>query len=231
MRRVGAITIGGAFLLLSLAASAQASTTEVTANGNAFTGGLSFMPASINVRVGDTVRWRNTDFLVPHTATEDHGLWDLGGSYGGTPANPPGFGPGTTVQRVFEAGTQAYYCRVHPRQMHGTIRVPVSLSIARKRVRVRVRHRRPHHRRYRIKIRRYVVVVWSSTRPTAGLGFDVERRQAGGRWRVIRTATTGTRLRFRIVRRNRVWQLRARLRRSGSAAAASGWSPLASIRS
>jgi plastocyanin len=47
---------------------------SVNANGNAFTGGLSFTPFSVTVPVGGVVRWTNTDMLVPHTATEDHGL-------------------------------------------------------------------------------------------------------------------------------------------------------------
>jgi len=105
----------------------------IRAEGNALydSADLRFDPASAGAQVGQTVRWLNTDTLVPHTATEDHGLWDLGGTYGATPANPPGFGPGTTVERPFEAGTAHYYCRVHPAQMHGLIAVPVALSIER----------------------------------------------------------------------------------------------------
>src|SRR5205823_1301278 len=108
--------------LLSVAASAalargvlaqsedpNAPTIHVDANGNAFTGGLSFTPDHVTARIGQVVEWTNTDFLVPHTATEDHGLWDLGGTYGQTPANPSGFGPGMSVSRPFEAGTEHYY--------------------------------------------------------------------------------------------------------------------------
>src|SRR2546423_11377751 len=96
---------------------------EVTANGNAIydQSNLAFRPASVSARVGPTVRWANTDVILPHTATEDHGLWDLAGNYGMTPVNPAGFGPGTTVQRVFEAGTHLYHCRVHPMQIHGVV--------------------------------------------------------------------------------------------------------------
>src|SRR3954454_11044094 len=125
--RAAAIAIG---VLLTVAPAATAAPPAVTikAEGNAFTGGLQFDPATVTVRVGDTVQWMNTDAVVPHTATEDHGLWDLDGTYGATPFNPPGFGPGETRSRVFEAGTQHYYCRVHPAQMHGVIAVPVFLS-------------------------------------------------------------------------------------------------------
>src|SRR2546423_14328460 len=118
MRRAIVGTIAGA--VIAAPASAAAATTEVGANGNVFTGGLSFTPARLTIAVGDPVRWRNTDNIVPHTATEDHGLWDLTGTYGATPANPAGFGPGETRARVFEAGTQDYFCRVHPTQMRGT---------------------------------------------------------------------------------------------------------------
>src|SRR3954471_18737538 len=122
---------------LAAPAAAHAATREVGANGNVFTGGLSFTPARLTLAGGDTVRWRNTDNIVPHTATEDHGLWDLTGSYGSTPANPPGFGPGEIRERVFEAGTHAYFCRVHPTQMRGTIAVAPTLAVQRVRVRIR----------------------------------------------------------------------------------------------
>src|SRR5438270_13416906 len=100
---------------------------DVKAEGNAFTGGLKFDPPKVSVKVGQIVRWTNTDKFVPHTATEDHGLWDLAGTYGMTPANPAGFGPGETRTRVFEAGTEHYYCRVHPQPMHGVVPAPVAL--------------------------------------------------------------------------------------------------------
>src|SRR5436305_11051653 len=131
------------------AAGAQpAPAVTVKAKGNVFTGGLGFDPASVQVAVGQVVRWTNTDFLVPHTATENHGLWDLGGSYGATPANPPGFGPGQSVQRAFEAGTAHYYCRVHPTQMKGVVAVPVQLALEHARVAVRRRVvRRVHGKR------------------------------------------------------------------------------------
>src|SRR3954452_20693865 len=132
MRRGLAGTV--AVVALAAPAAAQAATTEVGANGNVFTGGLSFTPAKLTLAVGDTVRWRNTDNVVPHTATENHGLWDLGGDYGQTPANPSGFGPGETVQRRFEAGKHSYYCRVHPTQMRGRIDVAPTLAVSRVRV-------------------------------------------------------------------------------------------------
>src|SRR4051794_4927278 len=87
---------------------------EVDANGNAVVpGSLGFDPVEVSVKVGEIVRWTNTDSSVPHTATEDHGLWRLSGTYG-SPGPFQGFGPGESVERRFEAGTHHYYCEVHP---------------------------------------------------------------------------------------------------------------------
>jgi len=189
---------------------------DVKAEGNIFTGGLAFDPHRVAVRVGQVVRWTNTDFLVPHTATEDHGLWDLGGTYGGTPANPSGFGPGESRSRVFEAGTQNYYCRVHPKQMRGVVAVPVRLS----------RKTRSKHGR-----KRYLVIArWASKAPVAGEAFDIEVMRAGGSWRRVRTATRTMSMRFDGGKVNTRWSVRARLRSAKNAHRATGWSPTASIR-
>jgi plastocyanin len=187
---------------LALASPATAATHEVGANGNVFTGGLSFTPADVSGEVGDVVVWTNTDFLVPHTATEDHGLWDLGGTYGATPVNPPGFGPGETRERAFEAGTFNYFCEVHPTDMRGVIRVPPIVKRAKtgkKRLRV----------------------VWAPDPPVDGLVFDVERRR-NGEWKLVRDGTTATRGRFGA----EGGAFRARLRSATDPSAASDWSPV-----
>jgi plastocyanin len=241
MRRL----IAGVIAVAALAApgAAGATTAEVGANGNVFTGGLSFTPAKVSLTVGDSVRWRNTDNVVPHTATEDHGLWDLAGSYGATPANPSGFGPGETRQRVFEAGTQSYYCRVHPAQMHGTVQVAPTLALQRVRVRIRrkkkparktealaARKKKRKHKRRRPKTKliSYGVAVWASASPANGLAFDVERARPGGGWVPLRTGTQETNARFRIARGS-TWLVRARLRSASDAARATGWSPAVSV--
>jgi plastocyanin len=232
MRRALAGTI--AALALAAPGAAQATTTEVGANGNVFTGGLSFTPDKLTLAVGDTVRWRNTDNVVPHTATEDHGLWDLTGDYGTTPANPPGFGPGETRERVFEAGTHTYFCRVHPTQMRGTIAVPPTLAVQRVRVRVkRRRHRaagatRKRHRRARTKLITYVVAVWAPGSPAAGLAFDVQRARPGGGWIPLATGTRDANTRFRVAHGS-TWLVRARLRSTSDQLKATGWSPPAGI--
>ena len=204
----GVIGAGAIALVTPLPASGAV---EVGANGNFFIpGSLSFTPKVVT---------------VPHTATERHRLWDLGGTYGGTPFNDPGFAPGETVERRFEAGTHQYYCRVHPADMTGTVNVAPSLAIARRRVRVRRRGRR------RTKVIRYVVARWAVAPPGSGLVFDVERRRGTGPWRRLRTGATVTTGRFRAGARGTTWQVRARLRRAARPSEATDFSPPATIRS
>jgi plastocyanin len=231
MRRAIAGIMAGA--ALAAPAAADAVTREVGANGNVFTGGLSFTPAKLTLSVGDAVRWRNTDNIVPHTATEDHGLWDLGGDYGATPANPSGFGPGETRERVFEAGTHDYYCRVHPTQMRGTIAVAPTLAVRHLRVKIRRKHRpvttRKRRRRARTKVIAYLIAVWASASPAQGQVFDVQRARPGGGWIPVRTGARDTNARLRIARGS-TWLVRARLRSAADASKATGWSPPAGIR-
>lgn len=198
---VGAVLGVMATVSLALAGSAPGSTHEVGANGNVFTGGLSFTPAEISGRVGDVVAWTNTDPLVPHTATEDHGLWEETGTYGQTPANPPGFGPGERRERTFEAGTFNYFCEVHPDDMRGVVRVkPIVKRIGRANKRLRV--------------------TWAPGPPADGQVFDVERRKKG-EWRTVREGTTASKDTFA----GKHGSFRARLRLAADASAASDWSP------
>jgi plastocyanin len=206
---------------LAAPAAAYGQAARVEAQGNAFTGGLRFQPADVAVQVGEVVRWTNTDVLVPHTATEDHELWDLTGTYGQTPANPPGFGPGESRERPFEAGTHKYFCRVHPVQMRGTVAVPVRLEPA-----STVVERKPSGR---ARKRRRVRVAWAPGIPAEGLGFDVEIRRGDGewrRWRDGKRAAAGT---FRTQAAKAPWSVRARLRRLSDARHATDWSPIATI--
>jgi plastocyanin len=191
---------------------------RVGANGNPFTGGLAFDPATVTVRIGQSVEWVNNDFLVPHTATEDHGLWNLGGTYPGLPGIPPGFGPGETAKRPFEAGTHHYYCEVHPQQMKGVVAVPVELDMI----------GRPVAKRRRRPIRE-VVATWAALPPAKGEVFDVQVRRGGGDWKPLRDGTRETGAMFRAGARGTTWTVRARLRNAGDAARATAWSPDASI--
>jgi plastocyanin len=212
--RGACITLVVVLALIPASASAQ---TKVEAQGNAFTGGLAFQPAAVVVGVGDVVRWTNTDALVPHTATEDHGLWDLTGTYGQTPANPPGFGPGDSRERPFEAGTHRYFCRVHPMQMRGSVAVPVRLERASTVVETKPSGAKRKRRRVR--------VTWAPALPADGLGFNVEIQRESGPWRSWRSgkrAASGT---FRTQAGKVLWRVRARLRRLDDASVATGFSP------
>ena len=209
-------TVAAAALATTLLVSVQptsAKDARVDANGNAFqAGSLNFDPAKVSVNVGDKVQWRNTDQFVPHTSTEDHGLWRLSGSYG-SPGPFQGYGPGETVERVFEAGTHRYYCEVHPEDMRAVVEVPVTLT------------------RLRGGERRRVRAVWSKGAPADGLVFDVQRRRNRGPWRKLADGTASGRKAFALGPRGTRWRVRARLRSAEDEAKATDWSPVASLRS
>jgi plastocyanin len=226
IRGTAGVLAGAALLLAPVAARTQPSgaglpAAEVKAEGNAFTGGLRFNPDTTSARVGQKVRWTNTDSAVPHTATENHRLWDLTGTYGAGQESNTGFGPGESRERVFEAGSHQYFCKVHPQQMRAVVNVPVDAVRGRLRGRPRRRFRR-------------VVLTWAAGPPEQGLAFDVERRRMGraaqrGEWKPWKTATTSPSARMRV-RRGRRWQFRARLRKANDPAAATDWSPPTAIR-
>src|SRR5207247_8571725 len=68
-----------------------------------------FAPASVTVRVGDTVTWTNRD-AFSHTSTSDTAAWDTGV-----------IAAGTSHSFTFTgAGTYAYHCSIHT-FMKGTI--------------------------------------------------------------------------------------------------------------
>jgi plastocyanin len=187
--------------------------TAVDANGNPFSGGLGFDPARVRVAVGQKVRWTNTDTVAPHTVTEEHGIFDLGGSYG--PPGSMGFGPGESVELRLAAGTFGYYCRVHPAQMRGVVAAPVKLSV------LRGRGARGSSPRIR--------AIWSREALPPGQRFDVQRRAGAGRWRTVRNGTRATEAVFAAVG-GKVNVFRARIRRAGGSGGASGYSPAAGVR-
>lgn len=192
----------------------------VTANGNDITNKAAevFAPADVAVKIGDVVAWKNIDGVAPHTVTERNGLFDLAGSYGATPVNPAGFGPGTTVARQFDAGTYQYFCRVHPTTMKGKVSVPVTLILVRR----PIRHHRHHYE---------VDLKWGAAAPPQGNGFDVQIKRGTGSWETLRDGTSdyaGT------VEGNRVGTViaaRARERNLKDSSIASDWSPEASVTS
>ena len=185
---------------------------SVDAAGDPFSGGLAFVPAHVKAKVGQTVSWTNTDNIVPHTATEDHRLWRLSGTYG--PPGTQGFGPGETVKRRFAAGTWHYFCEIHPTEMHGVVDIPVTLK--RLVVGTGTSDRR-------------VLAIWGVEQLPGGQVFDVQERIGGKGWKTVRNGTRQLRGTF-APSGGQALSFRARVRESGDATAASGYSPPASIR-
>ena len=68
-----------------------------------------YNPNPVNVTVGTTVRWANSD-SVAHTSTADGGAWNSGTVNGG----------GTFDFKFQSAGTFSYHCTIHP-NMVGTV--------------------------------------------------------------------------------------------------------------
>jgi plastocyanin len=70
---------------------------------------LAFSPASVTVKVGETVTWTNKDSTT-HTVTADKGEFS---------SDP--LSKGTTFTATFTtAGTYTYHCSIHP-TMTGTV--------------------------------------------------------------------------------------------------------------
>src|SRR4249920_2485068 len=69
-------------------------------------GGNSFDPATIEIKVGDTITWVNDDDNSFHTATSDDGTtFDT---------RVESLSHSNRVNRLTTAGTIAYHCRRHP---------------------------------------------------------------------------------------------------------------------
>jgi plastocyanin len=77
--------------------------------GAASLGNRAFMPDALNVAVGTTVTWTNTD-SISHTSTSDANTWNSGI-----------VAPGDQFSFAFQtAGTFPYHCAIHP-GMVGTV--------------------------------------------------------------------------------------------------------------
>ena len=86
----------------------------------------SYDPASVTIRAGETVEWRNTS-LITHTVTDDPGRAKAPGD-AGLPAGAQSFNSGdipagqTYLRRFDVAGTYHYFCTHHESDgMTGTI--------------------------------------------------------------------------------------------------------------
>ncbi len=104
----GAVACGGGG-----SASAPTTTPTTMAPGSAdvlitiagIAGSMSYDPNPANVRVGQTVAWRNADNL-PHTSSQvGAGGFETGTIAGGATSAPI---------RITTAGSLAYFCRIHP---------------------------------------------------------------------------------------------------------------------
>jgi plastocyanin len=104
MRQRPCLACGLAGLMALAAMPVEAETIRISVNK------LTFSPAAVSARVGDTIEWVNVDFIV-HTATARDRQWDIS-----IPAKSTGR---VTLTR---AGVIDYYCRYHP-NMTGRISV------------------------------------------------------------------------------------------------------------
>ncbi|MCL5070163.1 MAG: cupredoxin family copper-binding protein [Actinobacteria bacterium] len=78
------------------ASTANAGSQAVSIKSNAFD------PASLTIKVGDTITWANNDSYA-HTVTSDNGAFDSGSMAGGA-----------TFSFTFKtAGTFSYHCGIH----------------------------------------------------------------------------------------------------------------------
>jgi plastocyanin len=111
------LLLGGGYYLMrgnaSTAPAGEQSTTEtgvpVMAANTVEIKDFAFGPATLTVKVGDTVTWKNSD-VTGHSATADDDTFDTGV-----------LSQGETGSFTFtKAGTFAYHCTPHP-NMKGTI--------------------------------------------------------------------------------------------------------------
>jgi len=96
--------LGAALAFAFIDANASAATIKIRVDD------IAFYPPEVFAHPGDTIEWRNDDF-VEHTATARDGQWDI--------ALPIG---AVRRLRLTQTGDLAYFCRYHP-DMGGTIHV------------------------------------------------------------------------------------------------------------
>jgi plastocyanin len=99
-----AVTQSGSVATNPAATGGGSPTTATPAGGNAVAiSGNAFSPASLTVKVGDTITWTNND-SVSHTVTADDRSFDSGSLAQGASFS-------FTYQK---AGTYTYHCSIHP---------------------------------------------------------------------------------------------------------------------
>jgi plastocyanin len=100
----------GTYVITANAAGYGAANATTTVNGAvvSMVSIPAFSPASVAIRAGQYVTWRNDDQIV-HTTTADAGAWNVS------------LNPGVTHAQYFSAaGTFSYHCNVHA-GMTGTV--------------------------------------------------------------------------------------------------------------
>ncbi len=90
------------------ATATQAGNTQTVMITTDSSGNFAFSPASLTIKAGTTVMWKNTT-QAPHTVTSDDGT-----SFDSGSANPIAAQGGTFSFTFNTAGTFAYHCSIHP---------------------------------------------------------------------------------------------------------------------
>jgi amicyanin len=90
------------------ATATQAGNTQTVMIITDSSGSFAFSPASLTIKAGTTVTWKNTT-AAPHTVTSDDGK-----SFDSGSANPIAPQSGTFSFTFTTAGTFAYHCAIHP---------------------------------------------------------------------------------------------------------------------
>ena len=115
-----AIVAVGASLIVSACGSDSSSPTapgtstaaDVTVTIQSNNGSNSYAPSPASMRAGQTIAWRNADFIA-HTATQDGAGFNTGTLAAGATS---------AATMMSTAGTFTYHCTIHP-GMVGTINV------------------------------------------------------------------------------------------------------------
>ncbi len=97
-------TASGSTPVATATQAGNAQTVTITTDSS---GAFAFSPASLTIKAGTTVTWKN-ETAVPHTVTSDDGK-----SFDSGAANPINQG-GTFSFTFTTPGTFAYHCAIHP---------------------------------------------------------------------------------------------------------------------
>jgi plastocyanin len=204
MKRVTALGVPLAIVLaVVMSGSALAAATHDVTIAN-----FAFNPDSTKAKLGDTVRWTNTDGFS-HTSTSD-GVNDGSGFTGiGLWASGSIAHSGTFSFTFSFAGTFPYHCSIHPTLMHGTVKVPMKAKPTSGGVGTNF------------------TITWASAAPTGTLVFDVQRMDPGGKFKAWQTGVTTLSAKFQPAQTG-VYQFRALLRDT-STGGKSKYSPVVKI--